>query len=75
MGLSKIDSANEKIDEAMEVDGKDNETIKSMMGKEIDKKLNRAKAKEKREKRKKLFGRRQKPSTGAKKMVRVAQET
>ena len=67
LGISKINPANKKLDDAMEVEGDDNETMKSMMGKEIDRKLNRAKAKEKREKRKKLFGRRQNPSAGAKK--------
>ena len=49
----------------MEVEGDNNEKMNIMMGKEIDKKLNKAKAKEKREKRKKLFGRRQKPTAGA----------
>ena len=49
----------------MEVEGDDNETMKIMMGKEIVKKLNKAKAKEKREKKKKLFGHRQKPTAGA----------
>ena len=52
LGISKIDSANKKLDDAMEVEGDDNETMKSMMGKELDKKLNKAKAKEKKEKRK-----------------------
>ena len=37
----------------MEVKGDDNKTMKSMTGKELDKTLNKAKAKEKREKRKK----------------------
>ena len=58
----------------MEGEGGDNKTMKSMMGKELDKKLNRAKAKEKREK--KLFGRRKKNNRrGRQKLVRVAQET
>ena len=37
LGISKIDSANRKLDDAMEVDGDDNKTMKSMVGKEIDK--------------------------------------
>ena len=36
----------------MEVEDDDNETMKSMMEKELDKKLNKVKAKEKKEKRK-----------------------
>ena len=54
LGISKIDSANKKLDDAMEVEGDDNETMKSMMGKEIDKKLNKAKAKEKERREKTL---------------------
>ena len=37
----------------MEVEGDNNKTTKSMMGKEVDRKLNKAKAKENKEKRKK----------------------
>ena len=37
LGISKIDSANKKLDDAMEVKGDNNETMKSIMGKEIDK--------------------------------------
>ena len=51
LGISKIDSANKKLDDAMEVEGNSNETLKSMMRKEMDKKLNKEKAKEKKEKR------------------------
>ena len=52
LGISKVDSTNKELDNAMEVEGGDNETMKSMTEKEIDKKLNKAKAKEKREKEK-----------------------
>ena len=51
LGTSKIDSANKKLDDVMEVEGISNETMKSMIGKEVDKKLNKEKAKEKKEKR------------------------
>ena len=56
LGISKIDSTNKKMDDAMEVQGDDNETTKSIMGRKLDKQLNKAKAKtkEKREKRKTL---------------------
>ena len=51
----------------MEVEGNGNKMMKSMMGKEVDKKLKKAKAKEEKEKKEKgkLFRRRQNPSTGA----------
>ena len=56
LGISKIDSANKKLDDAMEVEDDSNETLKIMMGKEMDKKLNKSKAKEKKEKRKNSLG-------------------
>ena len=37
LGISKIDSANKKLDDVMEVEGGSNETLNSMMGKEVDK--------------------------------------
>ena len=72
LGISKIDSANKKLDDAMEVEGDDNETMKSMMGKELDKKLNKAKAKEKKEKRKTLRPAAKTNRRGRQKLVRVA---
>merc|ERR1711966_551738 len=51
LGISKINSANKKLDDAMEVEGDDNETMKIMMGKELEKKLNKAKAKKKKKKK------------------------
>ena len=67
LGICKIDSANQKLDDAMEVDGEDHDTVKGMIGKRFDKKISKAKAKDKKEKRKKLFGQRKKPSAGARK--------
>ena len=63
LGTSKIDSANKKLDDVMEVEGISNETMKSMIGKEVDKKLNKEKAKEKKEKEK-IFGQQQNPFSG-----------
>ena len=33
LGISKIDSTNKKLDDAMEVEGNNNETMENMMGK------------------------------------------
>ena len=37
-GICKIDSANQKLDDAVEVDGEDHDTVKGMIGREFDKK-------------------------------------
>ena len=40
----------------MEVDGKDHDTVRGMIGKELDKKISKAKAKDKKDKRKNSSG-------------------
>ena len=72
LGISKIDSANKKLDDAMEVEDNSKETLKSMMGKEMDKKLNKAKAKEKKKKEKTLRAAAKPIRWGPQKLVGVA---
>ena len=56
LGIFKIDSANQKLDDAMEVDGEEHDTLTSLIAKQMDKKILKAKAKDKKEKRKNSSG-------------------
>ena len=56
MGIFCVDSANQKLDDAMEVKGDEQTTLRSLINKEVDKKVAKSKSKEKKEKRKNSSG-------------------
>ena len=56
LGICKIDSANQKLDDAMEVDGEEHDVLQSLIAKQLDKKITKAKAKDKKDKRKNSSG-------------------
>ena len=51
----------------MEVDGEEHDILNSLIAKQMDNKISKAKAKDKKGKDKKLFGQRKNPSAGARK--------
>ena len=59
----------------MEVDGNDKDTVQGLISKDVDKKMSRAKAKEKKEKRKTLWAAEKTIRRGPQKLVRMVQET
>ena len=54
LGIAKIDSANQKLDDAMEVDGEEHDVLTSLIAKQLDKKISKAKSKDKKKREKTL---------------------